>query len=119
MDSEEQLSEAGDRFGENYFKEVYGVDGLTRFSVNWWSVRWYASMTRRCMREIGGRRLLEIGCGHGFLLSRLENEFDTTGIDISKYAIEQTARFAPKSKCSVANIEDGSPPPPSRGKVLT
>jgi SAM-dependent methyltransferase len=96
---------ADNAYDEQYFKETYGCDGLKRCGMHWWSVRWYAMIVRRCMRAIGGRRMLEIGCGHGFMLGRLENEFDTYGVDISRYAIDQAAAFAPKSICAVADIE--------------
>ena len=99
-----------DKYGEKYFKDTYGNEGLKKFGPHWWAVRWYAKMVDRCLRDMGGKRVLEIGCGHGFMLGRLEKKYSTFGIDISTYAIEQTARFAPESTCAVANIEDGVPP---------
>lgn len=96
-------------YDEHYFKETYGFDGLQRFGMHWWSVRWYALMAERCLREIGGRRVLEIGCGHGFMLSRLEQRFETYGVDVSTYAIAQAQRFAPGSTCAVSDIEAGLP----------
>lgn len=101
--------DTGQEFDERYFKDTYGCDGLGRFGMHWWSVRWYAAMARRCLQDTGGHRLLEVGCGHGFMLALLEAEFDTVGIDISEYAIDQASRFAPGSACSVANIEDELP----------
>lgn len=92
-------------YDERYFKETYGCDGLKRFGMHWWSVRWYASIVQRYMRRIDGKRMLEIGCGHGFMLARLENEFQTYGVDVSRYAIDQAATFAPRSICTVADIE--------------
>jgi len=97
-------------FDELYFRDTYGVDGLTRFGMHWWSVRWYADMTDWCLRRVRGRRLLEIGCGHGFLLARLEQRYETWGVDISTYAIEQASRFAPRSNCMVADFGQGLPP---------
>jgi len=97
-------------YDEQYFKETYGFDGLRRFDIHWWSIRWYAGMVERCLRAMGGRRILEIGCGHGFMLARLERQFETYGVDISSYAIEQAARFAPNSTCQVADVEAGLPP---------
>lgn len=97
-------------FDENYFRDTYGVDGLTRFGMHWWSVRWYADLTDRCLRRVRGRRLLEIGCGHGFLLARLEQRYETWGVDISDYAILQASRFAPRSNCIVADIGQVLPP---------
>jgi SAM-dependent methyltransferase len=101
--------EPGDAFDERYFKETYGCDGLDRFGMHWWSVRWYASIVKRWLRTNGGKRILEIGCGHGFMLARLESEFTTYGIDISEYAISQAARFAPQSICTVADIGESLP----------
>lgn len=98
-----------DAYDERYFKETYGCDGLKRFGMHWWSVRWYAQIVDGCMRAIRGRRLLEIGCGHGFMLARLESKYETCGIDISSYAIDQAARFAPNSICAVGDIEQPLP----------
>ena len=107
MDSGEP--ETNKVYDEQYFKETYGFDGLKRFDMHWWSIRWYASMVERCLRSMGGRRILEIGCGHGFMLARLERRFETFGVDISSYAIEQAARFAPNSICEVADVEESLP----------
>jgi SAM-dependent methyltransferase len=98
------------RYDEQYFKGTYRHDGLRPLGMHWWSVYWYAGMARRCLRRLGGRRLLEIGCGHGFMLARLERQFETFGVDISTYAISRTAKFAPRSTCMVADIEQGFPP---------
>lgn len=97
------------RYDEQYFRETYGCDSLPRFGMHWWSVRWYASMARRCLDRNGGRRLLEIGCGHGFTLARLEQRYETWGVDISEYAIGRAAEFAPRSRCMVADVDQGFP----------
>jgi SAM-dependent methyltransferase len=99
----------GDLFTKAYFADTYGCDGLRRFGQHWWSVRLYASITRRWMRIIHGQSLLEVGCGHGFILGELEKDYDTFGVDVSPYAVEQTARFAPRSECQVCDIENGLP----------
>jgi SAM-dependent methyltransferase len=53
--------------------------------------------------------MLEVGCGHGFMLSKLESKYETFGVDISEYAIGQAKRFSPRSTCFVADIEKGLP----------
>ena len=97
-------------YDERYFSATYGHAGLRRLGLHWWSVRWYATMAERCLRRIGGRCVLEIGCGHGFMLARLERKFQTFGVDISEYAIGRAAQFAPRSTCIVADIDQGFPP---------
>ena len=96
-------------YEKGYFKETYGCDGLTKFGMHWWSVRLYASVADRWLRRIQGKKILEVGCGHGFMLGRLEGKYETFGVDISEYAIGQANRFAPRSKCFVADIEKGLP----------
>lgn len=92
-----------------YFTNTYGADGLKPFSSHWWPVRWYASLAERCLEANGGTRLLEIGCGPGFILARLEKRYATFGVDLSPWAIEQAARFAPGSQCFAADVEQGLP----------
>lgn len=101
---------ADGRYDSAYFTDTYGEQGLRRFGLHWWSVRWYAKMVERCLRDVGGQRILEIGCGQGFMLARLESEFSTFGVDVSGYAIEQAAKFAPESTTAVADFEQGLPP---------
>ncbi len=98
-----------EQFDAAYFREHYGVTECRRFSQTWWSVRLYAGVARRLLRRMNGRRMLEVGCGFGFILSRLEDEYETFGIDVSVHAIEQCRRIAPHSRCAVADIEQGLP----------
>lgn len=96
-------------FGADYFEKQYGIVDCKPFSQHWWSVRLYSGITRRLLRRAGGRRLLEVGCGFGFILASLEDEFETFGVDISPHAIQQCARVTPRSRCAVANLEEGLP----------
>jgi SAM-dependent methyltransferase len=98
-----------ERFDAAYFREHYGVTECRALSQTWWSVRLYAEVVRRLLRRTGGRRMLEVGCGFGFILARLEDEFETFGVDASAHAIEQCRRVAPRSRCVVADIEQGFP----------
>jgi SAM-dependent methyltransferase len=102
-------------FDAEYFRQHYGVTECRRFSQAWWSVWLYAGIARRLLRKAGGRRMLEIGCGFGFVLARLADEYETFGADISAHAIEQCRRITPRSHCCVADIEQGLPQELPRG----
>jgi len=43
-------------------------------------------------------RVLEIGCAYGFLLSKLEETYDTVGVDISKWALRNAKRYLCQSE---------------------
>ena len=43
-------------------------------------------------------KVLDIGCGPGFLLSAISNKWDKYGVDISKTALEQCSKFS-KTYC--------------------
>ena len=66
-----------------------------RFSQYWWARRFYANLVRRYRRS---GRLLEIGCGLGHMLARLEGQFETYGIDVSEYAVERARQVATRSQ---------------------
>ena len=97
------------RFDENYYQREFGLDDLRRFNMHWWSVRFYALLARRLLRAGGGRRVLEIGCAHGYTLAWLEREFETWGVDISEYAIGRARREAPHSRVLLADVSQGLP----------
>jgi SAM-dependent methyltransferase len=69
-----------------YFQQV---ERAGRFSVPWWSAYFYARLVRRYARPTTPpRRVLEIGCGFGWVLQHLARDYETFGIDISAYAID-------------------------------
>lgn len=74
-----------------------------RFSQYWWARRFYANLVRR-YRKSG--RLLEIGCGLGHMLARLESQFETHGIDVSGYALEKARQIATSSQLRQLSAED-------------
>jgi SAM-dependent methyltransferase len=103
-------------FGKDYYERAYGLDDMRRFNMHWWSVRFYALIARRLLRERGGRRVLEVGCAHGYTLARLEREFETVGFDISEYAIERSKTIAPGSATYVAAMGEELPPEIEKGR---
>jgi SAM-dependent methyltransferase len=54
-------------------------------------------------------RLLEIGCGYGYLLRRFEHGFELYGTDISAHAVGIAQRHVPGGRVVVADIQDGIP----------
>ena len=95
----------GGHYGASFFEEYGG-----KFNQYWWARRFYANLIKRYRR---GGKLLEIGCGLGHVLARLEDRFETYGIDVSEFAIERARRNALKSDVRVAKAEEaGSLPGP-------
>jgi 2-polyprenyl-3-methyl-5-hydroxy-6-metoxy-1,4-benzoquinol methylase len=89
---------AGNHYGESFFGGYGG-----RLNQYWWARRFYAALILR-FRKSG--RLLEIGCGLGHVLARLEGRFETYGIDVSEYAISEARKNTPTSVLRVATAEE-------------
>ncbi len=102
-------------YGEDYFNRAYNLEGPKWTEVNWWSVRFYALIARRLLRARGGRRMLELGCGLGFVLARLENEFETFGVDLSPFAAEKARIFSPRSRVFAGDLTSRLPEQIDRG----
>ncbi len=72
------------KFGKQYFDCMYGssiLKGKRPLQDRFW-VRYIKKHKR-------SGRLLDTGCGKGFFLEHAEKWYETYGIDISEYAIEQ------------------------------
>ncbi len=87
----------GTSYGESFFGGYRG-----RFNQYWFARRFYASLIRRYAKS---GKVLEMGCGLGDVLARLEDDFETHGIDVSDYAIERAKLHTPKSSLRVAKVE--------------
>lgn len=92
-----------DLYGEAYFRG--------RDSNYWWTVGSYENLRRFphweemlkfILRFRGTGRLLDIGCAYGFLVSAASNHFDSYGIDISRFAVEQSKKYC-KENISMAS----------------
>lgn len=84
-------------FGEDYqyFQQIARAG---RFSVPWWSAFFYARLVRRYARPtMPPSRVLEIGCGFGWVLAHLERDYETFGMDVSEYAIGVARKNTPRS----------------------
>jgi SAM-dependent methyltransferase len=51
-------------------------------------------------------KLLELGCGYGFLLKRFEKDFETYGIDVSRIAIKKAKEICKNSKIYLRDAHD-------------
>ncbi|UCF67172.1 MAG: class I SAM-dependent methyltransferase [Acidobacteriota bacterium] len=105
-----QAHPTAESYGPEYYREHLGLDKLRRFSVAWWSIRFYSRLAARLLRRSGGHRILEVGCGHGFILALLESRFETYGLDLSSYAVERARAQAPRSRIFRADISSEVPP---------
>jgi SAM-dependent methyltransferase len=102
-------------YGKEYYEKAFGLDDLEPFGMHWWSVRFYAKLAARVLRASGGRRVLEVGCAHGYTLGWLEREFETVGIDLSAYAVERARKEAPRSTVYRADLLGDLPDDVARG----
>jgi len=60
-------------------------------------------------RYASGGRLLDVGCAYGYLLRRLEGDFDTWGFDVSEHALKQARRVASRSLLRRHNVLETFP----------
>ena len=104
-----------DRYGKDYYSKEFGLDEMRRFNMHWWSVRFYALLADRLLRRSHGRRVMELGCAHGYTLSWLEERYETWGIDISDYAVGRSKTIAPRSHTFQADIGAALPLEIERG----
>ncbi|MCG2827558.1 MAG: class I SAM-dependent methyltransferase [Thermoplasmatales archaeon] len=51
-------------------------------------------------------KILEIGCAEGYLLKRLEDKFETYGVDVSEHAVKIARKNAVKSRISVQDANN-------------
>jgi SAM-dependent methyltransferase len=97
------------RFDASYYERVYNVSGVSRRDIHWWANRYYARLAERLLRRTGGSRLLDVGCGQGFLLMQMNPRVETWGLEVSEYAASRCGEFAPRARVVLGNIEEGLP----------
>jgi 2-polyprenyl-3-methyl-5-hydroxy-6-metoxy-1,4-benzoquinol methylase len=99
-------------FDEKYFStHTYASITFARYSMYWWSNRFFAMLARRYGKR--GARLLEVGSGLGHLVAQLEDTFETVGLDLNFWAVKQSRSVVKKSALQTASaqelpFEDGS-----------
>ena len=92
-------------FDENYFStHTYADITFAKYSMYWWSNRFYAMLARRYGQR--GARLLEIGSGMGHLVAQLEDAFVTSGMDLNHWAVKQSRSVVKKSSLQTASAQE-------------
>jgi 2-polyprenyl-3-methyl-5-hydroxy-6-metoxy-1,4-benzoquinol methylase len=92
-------------FDEKYFStHTYANITFAKYSMYWWSNRFNAMLARRYGRR--GRRLLEIGSGMGHLVGQLEDAFETYGMDVNRWAVNQSKEVAQKTHLQTASAQE-------------
>jgi 2-polyprenyl-3-methyl-5-hydroxy-6-metoxy-1,4-benzoquinol methylase len=92
-------------YNEDYYRSG-GYENLNTGLTGqyFWARRFYAGLVRRYCNP--GGRVLEVGCGLGHVLARLQDTYEAYGIDISAYAVDQARIHAPLAKSEVRAVED-------------
>ncbi|WP_026370076.1 class I SAM-dependent methyltransferase [Kallotenue papyrolyticum] len=92
-------------YGQTYFARLYGtvprqtpIDRLRDWLIH-----------RLVTRHLAGGRLLEIGCGYGYLLGRFADAWTVCGTDISVHAAAIAQRRLPHAHIVAADIQEGIP----------
>lgn len=92
-------------FDEKYFStHTYENISFARFSQYWWSNRFYAILARRHGKR--GGRLLEIGSGLGHLVGQLEDSFQTYGMDLNRWAVQQSKSVIKTTTLQTASAQE-------------
>jgi 2-polyprenyl-3-methyl-5-hydroxy-6-metoxy-1,4-benzoquinol methylase len=92
-------------FDEKYFStHTYQNITFAKYSMYWWSNRFYAMLARRYGQR--GTRLLEIGSGLGHLVAQLEDTFVTDGVDLNHWAVIKSKTVVGKSALQTASAQE-------------
>ena len=92
-------------FDEKYFfTHTYANITFAKYSMYWWSNRFFAMLARRYGTR--GARLLEVGSGMGHLVAQLEDTFETVGIDLNHWAVKESKSLTQKSALQTASAQE-------------
>jgi SAM-dependent methyltransferase len=92
-------------FDEKYFSShTYANITFAKYSMYWWSNRFYATLARRYGKR--GARFLEVGSGMGHLMGQLEDTFETFGCDLNHWAVKQSKSVVNTSSLQTASAQE-------------
>jgi 2-polyprenyl-3-methyl-5-hydroxy-6-metoxy-1,4-benzoquinol methylase len=92
-------------FDEKYFStHTYENITFAKYSMYWWSNRFFATLARRYGKK--GGRLLEVGSGLGHLVGQLEDSFETYGMDLNHWAVKQSKPVIHRTSLETASAQE-------------
>ncbi|GJQ35827.1 MAG: hypothetical protein JETCAE01_18370 [Anaerolineaceae bacterium] len=92
-------------FDEHYFStHTYKDITFAKYSMYWWSNRFFATLARRYGRR--GARLLEVGSGMGHLVGQLSSRFEAYGMDLNHWAVSKSKDAAERASLQVASAPE-------------
>ncbi|MCL4273999.1 MAG: class I SAM-dependent methyltransferase [Anaerolineales bacterium] len=92
-------------FDEKYFStHTYKDITFAKYSMYWWSNRFFAMLARRYGRR--GARLLEVGSGMGHLVGQLSAGFEAYGMDLNHWAVNQSKEFSEAASLQTASAQE-------------
>src|SRR3990172_4006949 len=91
-------------FDEKYFStHTYENITFAKYSMYWWSNRFFATLARRYGRR--GARLLEVGSGLGHLVGQLSDTFEAYGLDLNHWAVKKSKEAAGRASLQTASAQ--------------
>lgn len=91
-------------FDEKYFStHTYANITFAKYSMYWWSNRFFAMLARRYGRR--GARLLEVGSGMGHLVGQLSAAFEAYGMDLNHWAVKKSKEAAGRAFLQTASAQ--------------
>jgi len=92
-------------FDEKYFStHTYANITFSKYSMYWWSNRFFAMLARRYGRR--GARLLEVGSGMGHLVGQLSDTFEAYGMDLNHWAVNRSKEAAERSSLQTGSAQE-------------
>ena len=82
------------KFEENYHSIVLDPDGNKRNLIleKKYKLKQINEIINFLKKQKPGK-ILDIGCGHGWLLSTLNNKWKKFGLDVSKFALKSASKY--------------------------
>lgn len=91
-------------FDKKYFStHTYADITFAKYSMYWWSNRFFAMLARRYGRR--GARLLEVGSGMGHLVGQLSAAFEAYGLDLNHWAVKKSKEAAGRAFLQTASAQ--------------